>query len=762
MICTSALKKQRNTHSFEKIEVLRPIPSSGPRDGQAATHETGRPKFLEMDIGKPLPFGASELEGGINFSVFSRHAEKVWLELFNAAEDEKAFASIELDALAHRTGDIWHVWIRGIGVGQIYAFRMQGPYEPDAGHRFNRCKLLLDPYAHALVGTRDWDFQDARGIDLSTPEPDTACSIEDNAEHMAKCLLTDTRFDWRGDRPLKRPWSETILYETHVRGLTIHPSSAAKYPGIFLGVIEKIPYLKTLGITALELMPVQEFNENELVRENPSTGEVLRNYWGYNTVSFLAPKESYGSEIEAGCQVVEFKTMVRELHKAGIEVILDIVLNHTAEGDETGPTLNFRGMENSIYYMLRTDRRKYRNYSGCGNSLNCNHPVVRGFILDCLRYWVIEMHVDGFRFDLASVLGRDREGEVLTNPPILERIVEDALLRDVKLIAEAWDAGGAYQVGSFPGPRWCEWNGRYRDEVRRFWRGDDGMAGALATRLCGSADLYQRTGKDPLHSINFITCHDGFTLHDLVTYSQKYNEANGEGNRDGADENFSDNYGVEGETKDPAVNAVRTRQIKNLLATLFMSRGVPMMLGGDEFRRTQGGNNNAYCQDNQVSWYDWNLVVQNRQIFRFIRELIAFRRRHRVLTAEHFYTGDDILWLGPDGGVPQWDSGGGVLGCLIYPEKSELRAAEQPLCLLFNAKNEPEVFQLPKAPDNRLWHRFVDTGKSYPHDVRGEGKELLLKEQGVYRLLPRCMAILVGAGSASSSPQPSPSREREF
>lgn len=360
-----------------------------------------------------------------------------------------------------------------------------------------------------------------------------------------------------------------------MRGLTIHPSSGVTHPGTFLGVIEKIPYFRELGVTAVELMPVQEFNENELVVRNPLTGELLRNYWGYNTVAFFAPKESYGTGASPGCQVAEFKTMVRELHKAGIEVILDIVLNHTAEGDELGPTLNFRGIENRIYYMLKSDRRGYQNFSGCGNTLNCNHPVVRSYILDCLRHWVIEMHVDGFRFDLASVLGRDEQGDVLPNPPLLEAIAEDPILRDVKLIAEAWDAGGAYQVGSFPGLRWSEWNGRFRDDIRRFWRGEPGLVPLLATRLCGSADLYQGNRKVPMNSINFVTCHDGFTLNDLVSYQQKHNEANGEQSRDGENVNFSHNYGTEGDTRDRTIEAVRLRQIKNLLATLLISRGFP-------------------------------------------------------------------------------------------------------------------------------------------------------------------------------------------
>jgi len=493
-------------------------------------------------------------------------------------------------------------------------------------------------------------------------------------------------------------------------------------------------------------MPVQEFNENELVVRNPLTGEVLRNYWGYNTVAFFAPKESYGTGVSPGCQVGEFKTMVRELHKAGIEVILDIVLNHTAEGDELGPTLNFRGIENRIYYMLKSDRRGYQNFSGCGNTLNCNHPVVRSYILDCLRHWVIEMHVDGFRFDLASVLGRDEQGDVLPNPPLLEAIAEDPILRDVKLIAEAWDAGGAYQVGSFPGLRWSEWNGRFRDDIRRFWRGEPGLVPLLATRICGSADLYQGNRKVPMNSINFVTCHDGFTLNDLVSYQQKHNEANGEQSRDGENVNFSHNYGTEGDTRDRTIEAVRLRQIKNLLATLLISRGVPMILGGDEFRRTQRGNNNAYCQDNDISWYNWELLQEHQELFRFTREMLAFRRRHRVLRTEDFYREGDILWFGPTGRAPTWDDGARSLGCIIQPSAAPPTVVEAAaLGLLFNADEQEVRFRLPAPPGNRRWLLAVDTAKPSPHDIRAEGEESALERPDSYRMQPRSLVILVAS-----------------
>jgi glycogen operon protein len=435
--------------------------------------------------------------------------------------------------------------------------------------------------------------------------------------------------------------------------------------------------------------------------------------------------------------------MVKELHKAGIEVILDIVLNHTAEGSELGPILNFRGIENSVYYMLKTDRRYYSNYSGCGNTLNCNHPVVRSYILDCLRHWVVEMHVDGFRFDLASVLGRDEEGEILPNPPLLENIAEDPILRGVKLIAEAWDAGGAYQVGSFPGQRWSEWNGRFRDEVRRFWRGDPGMTSLLATRICGSSDLYQRDRKEPINSINFITCHDGFTLNDLVSYGQKHNAVNGEDSRDGENTNYSDNHGAEGETADLGIEATRLRQIKNMLATLLVSRGVPMILGGDEFRRTQRGNNNAYCQDNEISWYDWNMLNKHYEIFRFTREMIVFRKRNRVLRTQDFYTDRDISWFASSGKSPQWSHQERTLGCMIHAHRHSVGPLGQALCFLFNAETFKVRFKLPRPPSGEQWHSVVDTARPSPYDIREAGQEELLMPPDSYRVQPKSMVILI-------------------
>ena len=569
---------------------------------------------------------------------------------------------------------------------------------------------------------------------------DLSFSNEDDIQWQAKCLVSDNDFNWQDDRRLHLAWADTVIYESHVRGFTVHPSAKVTQPGTYLGLIEKIPYLKELGITAVELMPVQEFFENELVRNNPLNGKRLRNYWGYSTVAFFAPKESYASRREPGGQLIEFKTMVKTLHRAGIEVILDIVFNHTAEGNESGPTLNFRGLDNRIYYLLGDDRRYYKNYSGTGNTLNSNHPVVRDYILDCLRHWVMEMHVDGFRFDLASALGRDAQGNLIANPPLLERIAEDPILRDVKLIAEAWDAGGAYQVGSFPGQRWSEWNGRFRDDVRRFWRGDIGMLGAFANRIAGSSDIYQHDGKQPVNSINFITCHDGFTLNDLVSYRNKHNEANGENNVDGDNNNYSDNYGIEGATDDPAIEEVRLRQIKNFIATLLIARGVPMLLGGDEFRRTQGGNNNAYCQDNETSWYNWEHLRQHSEIFRFTRQMIALRKHHKILRHETFYTAQDIRWLSPRGTTPQWNSTERTFGCIIDAPDS----IEPALCLLFNAGQDEVDFVLPAILNGCLWRIVVDTAQPTPHDINIPGDEPLLQKQGRYSLQNHSLVILIG------------------
>ncbi|MBK5282305.1 MAG: glycogen debranching protein GlgX [Nitrospiraceae bacterium] len=692
----------------------------------------------EVRRGVPLPMGTHEYGMGVNFAFFSRHACRVRLELFEHPIDATAARVIDLDPVRHRTGDVWHVWVEGIQPGQLYAYRVDGPYQPKDGHRFNFNKLLLDPFATAISLLPDWDFDPARGYDPSAPERDLVRSTVDDAGAMPKCMFTHEHFHWQDDRPPRHPWSRTVIYETHIRGFTIHPSSGVEHPGTYRGLMEKIPYLKDLGVTAVELMPVHEFNDHQVPGINPQTGQPLRNYWGYDPVAFFAPKASYSSAGGVGQQKLEFKEMVQALHTAGIEVILDVVFNHTAEGNELGPTLCFRGMDNAIFYTLADDHRYYKDYTGTGNTINANHPVVRDYILGALRYWVVEMHVDGFRFDLASVLGRDGTGKLLANAPLLERIAEDPILRDVKIIAEAWDTAGAYEVGSFSERRWAEWNGRYRDDLRRFWRGDEGMLGSFASRICGSADIYAKSGKGPESSINFVTCHDGFTLNDLVSYRDKHNAANGEHNHDGTNTNFSENYGAEGETADGQIESIRTRQIKNFLLTLFISRGVPMLLGGDEFRRTQGGNNNAYCQDNETSWCDWSDLDQHQEMYRFTRGMIAFRRAHPMLSTEQFYTNAEIQWFGPHGDLPHWaDANAKQFACLIHEDE------QRALCLLFNAGVEAAEFALPPALPGARWHLAVDTSRDAPHDLCAPGEEPVWKDPHTYHLSPRSSAILL-------------------
>jgi isoamylase len=691
----------------------------------------------DVRAGSPLLMGTQECGGGVNFAIFSRHATRVRLELFEHPEDSTPARVIDFDSTRNRTGDIWHVWIKGINSGQLYAYRVDGPYEPNEGHRFNFNRLLLDPFATAISHLPPWDFASALGYDPLSPGNDLNPSKRDNARTMPKCVFVNESFDWAGDEPPKHPWSKTVIYETHVRGFTIHPKAEVEHPGTYRGLMEKIPYLKTLGVTAVELMPLQEFNEASVTRRNPQTNEQLKNYWGYDSVVFFAPKASYSSSGGLGQQKLEFKEMVQAFHKAGIEVILDVVFNHTAEGNELGPTLCFRGLDNAIFYSLAGDKRHYRDSAGTGNTVNANHPVVRDHILASLRYWTVEMHVDGFRFDEASVLDRDSTGRLLANAPLPIRIAEDPILRNIKIIAEAWDAGGAYEVGTFSEPRWASWNGRYRDDVRRFWRGDDGMLGPFAQRLCGSADVYSKSGKGPESSINFVTCHDGFTLNDLVSYSEKHNQMNGEANRDGTDANYSGNYGVEGATENADIESVRKRLIKNFLLTLLISRGVPMLLGGDEFRRTQGGNNNAYCQDNEISWIDWTHLQQHQEIYRFAQGMIAFRQAHRVLSEEQFYTDAEIQWYGSHGGSPNWtDSREKHFAFMIQEEQSAL-------CLLFNAGADAVDFLLPPLTHGERWHLAADTSAPTPHDLFAAGEEPPLIYQTTYLVNPGSSGILL-------------------
>ncbi len=678
--------------------------------------------------GRPLPPGATPDGGGCNFSLFSRHATGVSLLLFEPADAAAPSVEIGLDPDLHRTGDLWHVYVAGVGPGIGYAYRVDGPCAPGRGLHFDPRRLVVDPRAPALHGAAAWDLTAARrGCDAPGPAPTPPA-------RTARGVVVEDRFDWGGSRRPRHPWWRTVIYETHVRGATRHPSAGVAQPGTYAGLIEKIPYLRELGVTAVELLPVQAFDPNGIERRNPLTGARLQNYWGYDPIGFFAPHEEYA----AGDAVEEFKTLVRALHAAGIELFLDVVFNHSAEGGADGPTLSMRGIDNPIYYLLDpADPGRYLDFTGCGNTLNCNHPVLREFILDCLRHWATAMQVDGFRFDLASVLGRDRFGNILANPPLLELIAEDPVLRDVKLIAEAWDAGGAYQVGSFPGRRWSEWNGCYRDDVRRFWRGERGLTGRFASRLAGSADLYQKGDRSPVNSVNFVTCHDGFTLNDLVSYARKHNEANGEDNRDGAAENFSDNCGVEGPSPDPQVEAMRARRIRNFIATLMLSRGVPMLLGGDEFRRTQGGNNNAYCHDDETSWYDWSLALRNADLVRFTRGMIRLRHALPMLSHEAFYAPAELGWFGESGAAPDWAHGDPVLGAHFHPPGATPR-----LCALFNAAERTAAFTLPEGP----WWIVADTSAPAPGDIRLEAPSALPAGGGL-TLAPGSLTILLSAAS---------------
>jgi isoamylase len=669
--------------------------------------------------GSARPFGAAVQSDGVNFAVFSRHAQAVSLVLFREGREEP-IAEIPLDPVHHKTGDVWHVFVRDLPLDLLYGYRIHGPHAHKTGHRFNPSVVVLDPYARAISGNARWGQPDL----TNGPHPG-------RLTRRGRIVVED--FDWEGDAPPATPWPQTVIYELHVRGYTRHPSSAVSHPGTYLGLIEKIPYLKSLGVTAVQLMPVFEFDELEHVHRNPFTGEVLPNYWGYSPLSFFAPKAAYAAE--AGQQRREFKEMVKAFHKAGLEVILDVVYNHTCEGNENGPTRGFRGLDNSIYYVLDKEGRYY-NFSGCGNTLNCNHPLVRHLILDSLCEWVSEMHVDGFRFDLAAILGRGANGRVLDEPPLVQDIAEHPLLSGTKLIAEAWDAAGLSLMGKFPTwGRWAELNGAYRDDVRRFLRSDAGATASVAKRICGSLDMYGETAH-PYHSINFITCHDGFTLNDLVSYNHKHNEANGEHNRDGWDGNFSCNYGQEGPTDNSFINAVRQRQMRNFFTMLLVSQGVPFLLHGDEFARTQRGNNNAYCQDNDISWVDWSLTRKNAGLVRFVRLMIALRKRHFALSREQFL--NRVSWHGVQVCDPDWTGQSRTLAFHLHG-----RHVHPDLFVLFNAHWESRRFNLP--PTNGQWKRLVDTNLPSPDDIVEEQNAVALRPADHYIMSPRSAVILIGS-----------------
>jgi isoamylase len=652
--------------------------------------------------GRSHPLGATLQPGGANFSLFSRDASAVDLLLFDNAPDSRAARVIRLDPVANRTYHYWHSFVPGIRAGQIYGYRVHGPSDPAIGLRFDPSKLLLDPYGRAVAVPPNYSRDAA-----SLPGDNTAAA-------MKSVVVDSSSYDWEGDAPLKRPSSRTIIYELHVRGFTRHPSAGLPDAtrGTYAGLIEKIPYLQDLGITAVELLPVFQFDTQDAPR-----GRI--NYWGYAPVSFFAPHHAYSARREPLGAVDEFRDMVKALHRAGIEVILDVVYNHTAEGDHRGPTVCFRGIDNRTYYILEKHRSQYANYSGTGNTLNANHSVVRRMIVDSLRYWVAEMHVDGFRFDLAAILARDSSGEAMASPPVLWDIESDPQLAGTKMIAEAWDAAGLYQVGGFVGDSWREWNGRFRDDVRDFLRGADHSVVRIADRLLGSPDIYGHEEREAEQSINFVTCHDGFTLNDLVSYNTKHNEQNGEYNRDGADDNRSWNCGVEGPSDDPAVEALRVRQVKNFLTITMLSLGVPMIVMGDEVRRTQNGNNNAYCHDDQTNWFDWTLLGKHAGIRRFAKMLIARRQLRDMETERNRVSLNQWLlraakaWHGVRLGQPDWSSFSHSLAlALEVPEHG------QRLHLILNAYWEPLDFELPPAgAAGNPWRRWIDTALETPHDI---------------------------------------------
>lgn len=654
----------------------------------------------EILPGLSFPLGATVISEGVNFCIYSKNATALELLLFNSPDAPEPDLVIKLDPKENRTHYYWHVFIAGIGAGQIYAYRAYGPFIPEKGLRFDGEKVLLDPYALAVVGWENYSRS-------------AACLPGDNCSTALRGVVVDpSTYDWEGDIPQRRPYSQTLIYELHVGGFTRNPNSGVspEKRGTYAGLIEKIPYLQELGITAVELLPVHEFDEQDV---RPG----LKNYWGYSTIAFFAPHRAYSYRRDPIGPVDEFRDMVKALHKAGIEVILDVVFNHTAEGSEDGPTLSFKGLENAAYYILEEDQAKYSNYSGCGNTLKGNHDIVGRMIIDSLEYWVSEMHIDGFRFDLASVLSRSQSGHPLTDPPILWAIESNPILVNAKVIAEAWDAAGLYQVGSFIGDRFAEWNGPYRDEVRRFVKGDPGTLVRLAARIMGSPDIYPQVDREPNRSINFITCHDGFTLNDLVCYNEKHNEANNEDSRDGANDNFSWNCGVEGETDDPAIEALRLRQIKNFFTIILTSQGTPMLLMGDEVRRSQRGNNNSYCQDNELSWFNWNGVEEHAGLVRFVKGLIQFSqsleifRQEQILTVTFGSQEPHIIWHGVRLGQPDWSINSHALAFTLRHPK-----AGENLHIILNAYWKPLAFELPPLGKEESWHRIVDTALASPDD----------------------------------------------
>lgn len=661
------------------------------------------------DRGCPQPFGVTKHPNGFNFSLFSEHATNVSLCLFHP-EDTNPFLEIPLDPKINKTGNVWHIFVFDMPNNYHYGYRIDGPYDPLKGHFYDNRMVVLDPYAKQVVSSPIWGSSVAKDI-----------------SHIHRGVIHPLEpFDWEGDEHPNIPMKELIIYEMHVRGFTQDPSSHIEKRGLFEGIIEKIPYLKSLGINAIELMPLHEFNERDNLNHHPLTGEALYNFWGYSTINFFSPMNRYGT-------IREFKNLVKELHANEIEVILDVVYNHTSEGNQDGPIISFKGIENAVYYMLGPSG-EYYNFSGCGNTVNCNHPVVRELIRDSLRYWVTEMHVDGFRFDLASILVRSHDGIPLSNPPLVEALAHDPILANTKLIAEAWDAGGLYQVGSFPSyGKWAEWNGKYRDCVRRFIKGTDGVVGEFATRISGSEDLYSKD-KSPSQSINFITAHDGFTLADLVSYNEKHNSDNGEENRDGANQNDSWNCGAEGVTKNAKILKLRERQMKNYHLALMVSQGVPMILMGDEYAHTKLGNNNTWGHDSRLNWFQWDTLEKNSAFFRFYQKMILFRKNHPVLTRSRFLSTHDVEWHGIEPGKPDWGLKSRFIACTL-PDP----LYHYSLYIAFNAYFHEMTVHIPWR--DRPWDMRIYTANPSPEDIieKSEARPLTTK---TFTLAPYSALVL--------------------
>ncbi len=691
------------------------------------------------------PMGVSLTPEGANFALYSQTAGEVYLLLF----DKPMGMPTDIIHVEEKTKNIWHTFVHGVRHGQLYAYKIKGEYNPPEGLRFNPAKLLIDPYARAF--THKYTNKDNLLLAYKSNSAGRDLEIDDrdDTEIVPKCIIIDEDFDWQGDKLLETPFDRLIIYEVHLKGFTAHASSGARLPGTYLGFIEKIPYLKSLGINAVEFLPMQEFYIEDFLADRG-----LTNYWGYNTSGFFSPEQSYGSRKYQGCHIKEFKTMVRELHRAGIEVIMDVVYNHTAEGNELGPTISFKGIDNRSYYYLNGDkanpRRYYVNYTGCGNTFNLTNPAVIRLVMDSLRYWAEVMHIDGFRFDLASVLGREA-GMFQKSASFFDAISQDPVLSHVKLIAEPWDLG-TYQAGNFP-IDWAEWNGKFRDTARKFMKGDKGQIAELAKRVTGSADLYGDSGRSAYNSINFITCHDGFTMYDLVSYNNKHNENNRDGNRDGTSENNSRNCGIEGKTADKAVMAERIKMIKNFICLACFSLGTPMLLAGDELMRTQEGNNNAYCQDNEISWINWDLLKKNAETVEFMKKAIAFRKRYTVMQRKHFFNGldnncnskPDCAWFDGNLKSPDWNNQDSRFLCYEL-DGSEEKSEEGNYFLYYILNGDEKKIRalLPSLPRGVKWRRVVDTSLPHKDDFLADGIEIAGSGQMTYMSNPRSITLLLG------------------